>query len=139
MSAIAGKNGAVNICATGGAAASLCNVTNWKISETTGTIDTSGMCDDGVETFIAGPTRHTVSVSAKWETDETDIVGSPPVVHSGAAVDYELFPDDSLSDLYWSGSGIITSYSVDCPYDGLLTFELEIQGSGELTHPSAHT
>lgn len=140
MAAIAGKNGSVKICAADGVEAELCNVTSWKIVETAKTVDTSGMCSNGVETFIPGPVNFTGSISGKWESTEGDMIGSPPVIRAGALVDFELYADDSLTNFKWSGEdAIITSYSVDCPYDGLLTFELEIQGSGALTKPTAYS
>ena len=139
MARLAGKNGAVKIVATGGAVAEICDVTGWKATVNTATIDTTGMCENGVSTFIAGPTTHTVSISAKWEQTETDLVGSPPAIVSGTIVDYDLYPDDTLTNLHWDGTGIVTSFSVDCPYDGLLTWEMEIQGSGALTPPTAVT
>ena len=140
MAEISGKNGSVKICAADGVEAELCNVTNWKITETAGTIDTTGMCDNGVQTFIAGPVAYTASISGKWESTEADLIGSPPTIRAGVLVDFELYADDSLTNFKWTGEdAIITSYSVDCPYDGLLTFELEVQGSGALTKPTAYS
>ena len=143
MAAVAGKNGSVKICADGGVEAELCNVTNWKINETASTIDTTGMCDNGVQTFIPGPVSYTASISGKWESTEGDMIGSPPTIAAGALVDFELYADDTKTNFKWETAAgnpaIITSYSVDCPYDGLLTFELELQGSGTLTKPSAYS
>jgi predicted secreted protein len=139
MAAVAGKNGSVKICATGGVEAELCNVTNWKAHEAASTIDTTGMCSNGVQTNIPGPVKHDVSISGKWESTEADMIGSPPTIAAGVVVDYELYPDDSLTNFKWSGTGTIIDYAVDCPYDGLLTFELQVEGSGTLTKPTAYS
>lgn len=139
MAEMTGKNGAVKIVATGGAVAELCNVRSWKLTETASTIDTTGMCDNGVLTNIPGPVQFSGSISALWETTETDVVGNPPLVRAGAIIDFSLYPDDTLTNLKWSGTATITSVSIDCPYDGVVTFEIEFAGTGTLTKPTAHT
>lgn len=139
MAGLSGKNGQVLIDSVGGGGVeAILQVTGWKINSKADAVDTSGMASGGHRTYVAGMDDYTVSISAKWDTNETKQVGSPPEIIHGTAVNFQLYPSDSVV-LYWDGTGIVTGYDLDSPYEGCLTWELSIQGSGLLTQPAANT
>jgi hypothetical protein len=139
MAKTTGMSGQAKVCTTGGVVAEMLECTNWKINPKAEALDTTGMSSGGKKTFIPGLTEFDLSMSLKWEKTESKGVGATPVIQAGAVIDFKLFPDDALTNLHWDGSGVVTACPVDCPYEGLLTWEVTVQGSGTLTLPTANT
>lgn len=95
------------------------------------TLETTDKDSAGWKTFEDGDKSWTVSGSANldWTKEEnaTQIFASFIV---GDAVAIDVGSDDDSK--FYSGNGIINSFSIEGPRNGIATFSFEVQGTGAL-------
>jgi len=139
MAANKGLDGIVKLDITNGTPAAILNVTSFTLEETTETIDVTSMDSSSnarevLPTFIS----FTGTVEGYWDNadakmNHTDSVD--PVVRAGQEIDFELYPEgDASTDLYYSGSAIVTSVSRTQSFDGATQFTLNFDGNGPLNY-----
>ena len=142
MAANKGLDGVVKMNAAGSSVASLLNVTSFSLEETTEILDVTSMDSasnsrEVIATFLS----FTGTVEGYWDNSDarlnhTDSVD--PVVKAGAAIDFELYPEgDTASDLYYSGSAIVTSVSRSQSFDGATQYTINFDGNGPLGYDVA--
>ena len=139
MAANKGLDGIVKLDTTGGTPAAILNVTSFTLEETTETIDVTSMdstsnAREVLPTFIS----FTGTVEGYWDNSDERMNHdntNDPVVRAGQEIDFELFPEgDSSSDLYYSGTAIVTSVSRTQSFDGATQFTLNFDGNGPLSY-----
>ena len=136
MAANKGLDGIVKLDTTGGTPADILNVTSFTLEETTETIDVTSM-DSSSNAREVLPT-FTGTVEGYWDNSDaklnhTDSVD--PVVRAGQEIDFELYPEGEAStDLYYSGTAIVTSVSRTQSFDGATQFTLNFDGNGPLNY-----
>jgi hypothetical protein len=85
-------------------------------------------------TYKAGLDSSTVSIDCYW--DQTD--PQQLVLDSRASVDFEISPSGTATgSKKYSGSGIVTSKSINASFDGMVEASFSIQVSGAVTE-AAH-
>lgn len=129
--AIAGKNGAVYIDATGGTPAEAADVQSWSLDIGADALDVTAFDDSGWRTFVAGLKGYTGSIEAKWnysDANQKDFWDN-----FGASIDFKLYLDEANTK-YFSGTAIVTGVNPKVSVDGTADVTYNIQGTGALTY-----
>lgn len=95
------------------------------------TIETTDKDSAGWKTFIAGDKSWTVSGSANLDWDATEGISdffADFIAGTAIAVDV----GSSTDSKFYSGNGILNSWSLEGPRNGLGTFSFEVQGTAPL-------
>ena len=141
-----GVDGVVKIAPTGGTVVALLNVTSFTLEETTETLDVTNMgSSNNAREILATFQSFSGTVDGYWSANDTNIghdddddsevgdnVDTTPAVRAGAKIDFELYPTGS--DVYYSGSAIVTSVSRSASYDGAVEYSLAFDGTGPLLY-----
>ena len=109
-----------------------------SISASLDTIETTDKDSAGWKTFISGDKSWTASGSANldWSASENASEAFANFV-AGTAVAIDV--GSSGDSKFYSGSGLLTSFSLEGPRNGLATFSFEVQGTGALTEGTTLT
>lgn len=102
-----------------------------SISASLDTIETTNKDSDGWKTFEDGDKSWTASGSANLDfaaTEGAQEVFADFIVGDAVSVDV----GSSTDSVFYSGSALITSWSLDGPRNGLATFAFEVLGTGAL-------
>lgn len=135
MATITGNNGAVSV---GGV--NVANVRNFSVEMTADTIETTTMGVD-VRTYVKG--LSSFSGSADIYFDPTAFDGNESTFNptaglvgaSGVAV--KLYIEEnysSTSDYAFTGNVIVTGYTVNSSFDGMVEASISFQGTGGTTY-----
>ena len=102
------------------------------------TIETRNKDTVGWKTFIGGDKGWTVSGSAHldWTASE-NISGAFADIIAGTEIAVDV--GSSANSKYYSGNGIVTSWSLEGPGNGIATFSFEVQGTGAITEATTRT
>ena len=103
-----------------------------SISASLDTIETTDKDSAGWKTFEDGDKSWTASGSANLDfaaAEGAQEVFADFIVGDAVAVDV----GSHASSVFYSGSGLINSWSLEGPRNGLGTFSFEVQGTGPLT------
>ena len=123
------------------------NLRNYSIEQTQDTIETTTMSSGGNRTYAPGLTTFTISGDVYFDaTDDVqsrleDLLEKSGNSGSGAAetvATFEAYPSgesasQTPSNGKYSGSCIITSFSVSSSVDGVVEASFSAQGTGPLT------
>ena len=102
-----------------------------SISASLDTIETTDKDAAGWKTFIDGDKSWTASGSANLDWTSTENVSTTFADFiAGSAVAIDV--GSSTDSKFYSGNGIINSWSFEGPRNGLATFSFEVQGTGAL-------
>jgi len=105
-------------------------VTGYSITYTSDTVEDS-VIGDSARTYKATLKSYTASIDAMW--DQTDTNGQL-ALNVGDNISYSLFPSGETSgDIYFTGSGIVTSLAISGSVGEMISATFEVQGSGDLT------
>ena len=129
MATIVGNDGQVTIAGN-----AIVSTRNFSVDITADTIETSTMGTD-VRTYVKGMSSWSGSADIYFNTADVQsdflatggAVGNAPV-----AVKFYVVQDAS-NDVVFTGSGIVTGYSVKSSMDGLVEATVSIQGTGAPT------
>ena len=125
MATHAGSEGTVRVGAN-----AILEIRSYSVEETGDTIDDTSM-GDTARTFIAGLKTFTATVDCLWDELNTNGQGALTV---GSTVTLNLYPEGTAStDVYYSGSAIVTGRNLTASYDGLVEISFSCQGTGPLT------
>jgi len=125
MATHAGSEGTVRVGAN-----AILEIRSYSVEETGDTIDDSTM-GDTARTFLAGLKTFTATVDCLW--DELNVNGQGALT-VGSTVTLNLYPEGTAAtDVYYTGSAIVTSRNLTASYDGLVEISFSCQGTGPLT------
>lgn len=134
MATLTGNNGAVTINSVNIAA-----VRNFSIEITADTIETSTMGVD-VRTYVSGMSSFSGSADIYFDPSEFDGAESTfnptagLVGASGVAVKLYIEQNySSTSDYAFTGNVIVTGYTVNSSFDGMVEASISFQGTGATT------
>ena len=134
MATLTGNNGTVAVAGNVVAA-----VRNFSVETTADTIETSVMGTD-VRTYVGGMSSYSGSADiyfdpAEFDTYETTF--NPTTGAVGAApINVKFYIDyasGSGADTVFTGSAIVTGYTVNSSMDGMVEASISFQGSGATT------
>ena len=144
MATLVGNNGALMVNSIGVAA-----VRNWSLELTADTIETTVMGND-TRRYVKGMSTFSGSADIYWDTldwnsagdnttfnptDGSSLVGASGVT----AVFYiDLDSTGSNADRSFSGSVIVTGYTINSSVDGMVEASISFQGTADATYSSAN-
>lgn len=108
----------------------IAEVTGYSITYTSDTVEDTVM-GDTARTYKATLKSYTASIDCMY--DQTDTNGQL-ALNVGSEITYSLYPSGETSgDIYYTGSGIITSQAINGSTGEMISATFEVQGSGDLT------
>jgi hypothetical protein len=108
----------------------IAEVTGYSITYTSDTVEDTVM-GDTARTYKATLKSYTASIDCMY--DQTDTNGQL-ALNVGDSITYSLYPSGETSgDVYFTGSGIITSQAINGSTGEMISATFEVQGSGDLT------
>ena len=138
MATITGNNGAITIDSV-----SVLSVRNFSIEMTRDTIETSTMGTD-VRTYITGLSSFSGSAdvyfdASDFDTNESKFNPTAGLVGvSGVAGKFYLEENySSTSDYAFTGNLIVTGYTVNSSFDGMVEASISFQGTGATTYSTS--
>lgn len=138
MATLTGNNGAITIDG-----ASVLSVRNFSIEMTRDTIETSVMGTD-VRTYLAGMSSFSGSAdvffdASDFDTNEAKFNPTAGLVGaSGVAGKFYIEENySSTSDYAFTGNLIVTGYTVNSSYDGMVEASISFQGTGAVTYSTS--
>jgi len=136
MATLTGNNGAVSIGGTAIAA-----VRNFSLEITADTIETTAMGTD-VRTYVKGLSSFSGSADIYFdpsEFDSAETTFNPTATNVGASaaiVALKLYIESnysSTSDYAFTGDAIVTGYTVNSSFDGMVEASISFQGTAGTT------
>lgn len=139
MAILTGNNGVVKLDASvGGSVATIAAVRNFSVELTRDTIETSTMGTD-VRTFLTGLSQWSGSADIYFDpASSTGTIATHAVLNptSGtvgqSTLSVELYLNDTAGK--FSGEVIITGFTVNSSFDGMVEASISFQGSGACTY-----
>lgn len=140
MATLIGNDGSVSV---GGTA--LAAVRNFSVEMTSDTIETTVMGTDS-RTFLKGLSQFSGSADIYFDAAEfnTGVAmfnpthASSVVGASGVALKFYL-DQDATNDVVFTGTCVITGYTVNSSFDGMVEASISFQGSGGTTYSNSGT
>ena len=140
MATLAGNNGAVSINGI-----AVLAVRNWSIEMTEDTIETTVMGTD-VRTYVGGLSSFSGSAdvyfdSSDYDTNESTFNPTAGLVGaSGVTGKFYVLLDSTgtNADQSFTGTIIVTGYTVNATMDGMVEGSISFQGSGATTYSTAN-
>jgi predicted secreted protein len=139
MAILTGNNGVVKLDASvGGSVATIAAVRNFSIELTRDTIETSTMTTD-VRTYLTGLSSWSGSADIYFDpASSTGTIASHAVLNptSGTvgqgSLSVELYLNDTAGK--FAGEVIITGFTVNSSFDGMVEASISFQGTGACTY-----
>lgn len=135
MATLTGNNGAVSINSV-----NVASVRNFSIEMAADTVETTTMGTD-VRTYITGLSQFSGSADIYFDASDFDTYESTfnptagLVGASGVAVKLYLAENySSTSDYAFTGNVIVTGYTVNSSFDGMVEASISFQGTGATTY-----
>jgi hypothetical protein len=125
MATQTGKDGAVYVGAN-----AVAEIRDWSLESTSEIVADTVMGDSWVSNK---PTLKswTSSFNAFWDGADTNGQGA---LDEGAEITLNLYPTgNTTSNIYWTGSAIITSVTKSASFDGMIEASFSVTGNGALT------
>ena len=118
-------NGVIKVGST-----AVAEVTGYSITYTSDTVEDTAM-GDSARTYKATLKSYTASIDCMYDQTDTD---GQLALNVGSEITYSLYPSGETSgDIYYTGSGIITSQAINGSTGEMISATFEVQGSGDLT------
>lgn len=142
MAILTGNNGVVKIDNSSGTATALAAVRNFSLEITSDTIETTYMGNDS-RTFVKGLSQFAGSAdiyfdASEYPTSTTGLVGLNPTGSTQTVglspYTIELYLNNTASK--FSGEIIITGFTVNSSFDGMVEASISFQGSGAASFTS---
>ncbi|MFW6299492.1 MAG: phage tail tube protein [Oceanicaulis sp.] len=123
--ALHGKDGIVKVGSN-----TVAETQSWTLNESSDVAESTAQGDTD-KTYLPGQKDWTASVTANLDPSDTTGQGE---LSTGATVTLNLYPaDDESGDAEYSGSAIVTAVSTSSERQGIVSVNLELQGTGALT------
>lgn len=140
MAVTTGRNGSLRL-EIGGAidttpsalpTVALGNLRTWSIDASANllTVDTASMGN-----FTSWNQTYTMSrawsasFAGLWDHTEVQV----DMIQPGMIAKFKLFPDNGTQTVFYEGTGVISSVTVNASYDGMVELSFSLQGNGALT------
>ena len=124
MATHSGSSGLVKVASN-----TVAEVTSWSLDQTNTLIEDTAM-GDSARTYLAGLDEASASVECFW--DETDT--GQQALDPGSQVTLVLYPEGVVSgDTYFTGTALVTSKTVNTPFDGMVETSFAATFSGAVT------
>jgi len=120
-----GSEGTVKVGAN-----AVAEIRTFSLDQTGDTLETTTM-GDTARSYLPSLTSWSGSLDVYW--DETDSTGQGALT-AGAEITLNVYPEgDASGDTYYTGSAIVTSFSLNGSFDGMVEASVSVQGTGALT------
>jgi hypothetical protein len=117
-------NGVIKVGST-----AIAEVTGYSITYTSDTVEDTTM-GDLARTYKATLKSYTASIDCMYDQTDTD---GQLALNVGSEITYSLYPSgETTGDVYYTGSGIITSKAINGSTGEMISATFEVQGSGDL-------
>ncbi len=143
MATFTGHDGVIKLADTGDSLSSTAigNLRNFTIEQTQDTVENTTMANGNVRTYLPGMSTFTISGDVFFDGADTvqqkldDLVTK---TGDQTLATFEVYPSgnqtsESPANTKFSGSCIITSFSITSSVDGMVEASFAAQGSGVLT------
>jgi len=124
MAVVTGNSGVVKFCTVGGTLGAIGEVRTFSIEETADTVETTAM-GDTFRKYLKTFTTGTVSVDAIWDNDSA--ASGQDDFDVGTSLEFDIYPTGETTGESYSGTGIVTSKSINASYDGLVEASFSLQ------------
>lgn len=109
-------------------------VRSYSIEQTSDTVEDTTI-GDSWRTHKTTLRSWTASLDVFW--DELDTNGQSALT-VGAEINFRVYPEgDQSTDVYLTGTGIVTSKSISASFDGMVESTIAVQGTGQLSSATA--
>jgi predicted secreted protein len=134
MTAYVGNAGVVQIDDDTGTAQTVAEVRSYSIETTSDTIEQTVM-GDSTRQYVKGLATFSGTADVYWDpTHFTTVDANPTVGTVGATnkvVTLRIYPTGSGTS--WSGEVVVTGYTVNGTFDGMVEASISFQGTGSLS------
>lgn len=134
MTAYVGNAGVVKVDDDAGSIQTVAEVRSYSIETTADTIEKTVM-GNSTRQYVKGIATFTGTADVYWDpTHFTTVDANPTAGSVGAAnktVTLEIYPEGSGSK--WSGEVVVTGYTVNGTFDGMIEASISFQGTGSLS------
>lgn len=128
-----GTSGSVKLLSGSGTAAAVADVRSWSVTVTRDTVESTAMGDD-YRIFLKGLQTWTGSMEIVYNDDSNAEVSNAFNPDTDEAITVEFYLDETgAANTKFTGTVIVTSFSLTDTYDGLATATVEFQGTGAPT------
>jgi predicted secreted protein len=126
-----GNNGTVKIKSGSDTLTAVADVRTWSVTVNRETVETTAMGDD-YRKFLKGLQMWNGSMDIVYNDSETAIVATSMNPDTDSAVTVEFYGDNADGTKF-VGDVIVTAFTVNASYDGLMTASVTFQGTGAPT------
>jgi predicted secreted protein len=108
----------------------IAEIRSYSLEESADTLETTSM-GDTARTYLPSLSTFSGSVDVYWDESDTNGQGALTI---GAEVTLNIYPEgDASSDVYYTGSAIVTGVTRSGSFDGMVEASISVQGTGALT------
>lgn len=134
MTAYVGNAGVVKVDDNTGTIQTVAEVRSYSIETTADTIENTVMGDSSRQ-YVKGLSTFTGTADVYWDPTHFSTVDANPTEGSVGAtnkvVTLEIYPEGTGSK--WSGEVVVTGYTVNGSFDGMIEASISFQGTGALS------
>lgn len=134
MTVYVGNAGVVKVDDDTGTIQTVAEVRSYSIETTADTIEKTVM-GNSTRQYVKGIATFTGTADVYWDPTHFSTVDMNPTVGSVGAtnkvVTLEIYPEGSGSK--WSGEVLVTGYTVNGTFDGMIEASISFQGTGSLS------
>jgi predicted secreted protein len=135
MAAITGNAGVVKLDDDTGTLQTVAEVRSYSIETTTDTIEKTAM-GNTTRQYVKGLASFSGSADVYWDPDHFLVEDINPTVGAVGAtnkvVTLEIYPTGS--GVKWSGEVIVTGYTINGSFDGMIEASISFQGTGAIAY-----
>lgn len=125
MAVLTGKNGSVKIGAD-----TMNEVQSWSLDIGHDMLEDTALGDNW-KSYVAGLGEWTSSIEVKFDLTDAAQSALHTAMLNGTSITVKLYTNATN---YYTGTGYISSFSIEDPVEDLISASLEIQGSGTLSY-----
>lgn len=126
-----GNNGSVKIKSGSDSLTAVADVRTWSVTVNRETVETTAMGDD-YRKYLKGLQMWNGSMDIVYNDSEASIVATSINPDTDNAVTVEFYGDNADGTKF-VGEVIVTAFTVNASYDGLMTASVTFQGTGAPT------
>jgi len=126
-----GNNGSVKIKSGSDTLTAVADVRTWSVTVNRETVESTAMGDD-YRKYLKGLQMWNGSMDIVYNDSEASIVATSINPDTDAAVTVEFYGDNADGTKF-VGEVIVTAFTVNASYDGLMTASVTFQGNGAPT------
>ena len=147
MATLTGNNGVIKIDNNAGTPTALAAVRSFSIEITSDTIEKTTMTND-TRQYFKGLSSWSGTADIYFDPDEFNTAAATfnltyqdgdSLVGSGGITFKGYLKDDATNDIGFTGSVILTGYTVNSSFDGMVEASISFQGTGALSFSTSGT